>query len=199
MDGSLIVILGFPVLYITGSLHRAADYLRVSGTTFVMYFACTAALMLLPAVRVAENFSLGFAGLFYCFAPVAILIQYREFPAGLPVAAALCVLFSCAEELIWGDYTISYLPYIEGVVIAATALVCIGRRAALFAPVLAGLFEAAAHTVRLISGMDATAWLSGVCAASVAIAVSFVAGAVRLRQPRPGRHAVRSASRHAET
>ncbi len=195
MDGSLIVILGFPVLYLTGSFRRAAATLNVKGSVFVLYFACTAALLLLPAVRISQGFALGFAGLFYCFAPLGLMIRQRNFPVGLPVAATLCVLFSCAEELIWGDYTIRFLPYVEGLVIAVTALVCIGRRAAVFTPVLAGIFEAAAHTVRLISGTDATPWLSGICAASVAIAVSFLIGTVRVRQP----HVARHASRHAET
>jgi hypothetical protein len=199
MDGSLIVILGFPILYITGSLRQTAAFLHVRGAVFVLYFACTAALLLLPEVRIATNFSLSFAGLFYCFAPLALIISQRDLPMGLPVAASLCVLFSCAEELIWGDYTIQFLPYIEGIIIAITALGCLGRRTAIFAPVLAGLYEAAAHTVRLISGMDATAWLSGICAASVAIAVSFLAGAVRLRQPHIARHAPQPASRRAET
>jgi hypothetical protein len=192
MDGSLIVLLGFPVLYLTGSLHRTASTLKVSGGAFVLYFACTAALLLLPTVRVAGRFSLCFAGLFYCFAPIAALIRRRDFPVGLPVAAALCVLFSCVEELLWGDYTISFLPYAEGVVIAVTALLCIGRRAALFAPLLAGLYEVTAHIVRIVSGVDATAWLSGICATSVAIAISFVASMVLLHQP----HHV---PRHAET
>lgn len=196
MDGSLIVILGFPILYITGSLRQGAASLNVKGTAFVLYFACTAALMLLPAVRISQGFALGFAGLFYCFAPLALIIRLRSFPVGVPVAAALCVLFSCAEELIWGDYTIRFLPYLEGGVIAATALVCLGRsRAAVYAPVLAGLYEMASHTVRIISGTDATPWLTGICAASVAIAVSFFASTVRLRQPRIVRHT----SRHAET
>lgn len=195
MDGSLIVILGFPVLYLTGNLRRGTECLNVKGSAFVLYFACTAALLLLPAVWVTQGFALSFGGLFYCFAPLALIISQRDFPVGLPIAMALCVLFSCAEELIWGDYTIRFLPYAEGVVIAITALVCLGHRAAVFAPVLAGLFEAAAHTVRLISGTDATPWLSGICAASVAIAVSYFVGTVRLRAPYIARHT----SRHAET
>ena len=195
MDGSLIVILGFPVLYLTGSLHKAAAPLRLSASSFALYFLCTAALMLLPTVRVTNGFSICFAGLFYCFAPVAALIRQRDFPVGLPVAAALCVLFSCVEEMVWGDYTIPFLPYAEGAVIAVTALLCTGRRATLFAPILAGLFEAAGHVVRLISGADPYAWLSGICATSIAIAVSFFASALLFRQPRrAARHA-----RHAET
>jgi hypothetical protein len=199
MDGSLIVIVGFPILYLTGSLHKAAAYLNVRGAAFVLYFACTAALLLLPEVRVADRLAVNFAGLFFCFAPVAMASRLREFPVGLPVAATLCVLLSCMEELICGDYTIYFLPYMEGGVIAVVALVCLGRRAALFAPALAGLFEAAAHTVRLISGMDGHAWMSGICAASVAIAVSFFAGAVRLRAPQAGRHVRHRTTRHAET
>jgi hypothetical protein len=195
MDGSLIVLLGFPVLYITGSLHKAAAFLKVSGKAFVLYFACTLALLLLPTVRIAENFSLNFAGLFYCFAPVALIIRQRYFPPGVPVAGALCVLVACIAELIWGDYTLTFLPYAEGVAVALLALICVGRRAAVFAPVLAGIFEAATHTVRLISGMDPTPWLSGVCAASVALAVCFFAGTFRLQLPR----LQRSTSRHAET
>jgi len=195
MDGSLIVILGFPVLYLTGSLRKAAEPLWVSGRAFVLYFLCTAALLLLPAVRVADRFSLCFAGLFYCLAPASALIRQRDFPAGLPVAAALCVLLSCVEELVWGDYTIVFLPYAEGAAIAAAALACTGRRAPLYAPLLAGLYEAAAHIVRLVSGVDTTAWLSGICAASVAIGISFAISALLLRQPRrTARHA-----RHAET
>lgn len=199
MDGSLIVILGFPALYITGSLHKAAALLKVKGVTFVLYFLCTAALLLLPRLRVANNFSVNFAGLFYCFAPVALIVSQRKFPVGLPVAAALCVLASCIEELVWGDYTISYLPYIEGTAIAIIALSCLGRRAALFAPVLAGVYEASAHTVRLITGLDTTAWLSGICAASVAIALSFFACAVRLRRPQKAHYVPRHASQHAQT
>jgi hypothetical protein len=126
-------------------------------------------------------------------------VRQREFPIGLPVAATLCVLFSCTEELIWGDYTLPFLPYAEGALVALIALLCIGRRAALFAPVLAGFYEAAAHTVRLISGLDTAAWMSGVCAASVAIAVCFFAGAVRLPSPGKARRVSRRASRHAET
>ncbi len=196
MDGSLIVILGLPVLYLTGSLRRAAEPFCVSGTTFVLYFICTAALMLLPTVRVTNGFSLCFAGLFYCFAPVAALIRQRDFPTGLPVAAALCVLFSCLEELIWGDYTITFLPYAEGAAIAVAALICIGRRAALFAPILAGLYEAAGHIVRIVSGVDSSAWLSGICAVSVAVGICFAVSALlALRHPRRvGRH-----ERHAET
>jgi hypothetical protein len=195
MDGSLIVILGFPVLYLTGSLRKAAAPLKVSAASFALYFLCTAALLLLPAVRVASGFSICFAGVFFCFAPVAALIRQRSFPVGLPVAAALCVLLSCVEEMIWGDFTIAFLPYVEGAAIALAALLCTGRRAALFAPLLSGLYEAAAHVVRIVSGMDATPWSSGICATSVAIAVSFFAAAVLLRQPRRvARHA-----RHAET
>jgi len=194
MDGSLIVILGFPVLYLTGSLHKAAEPLWISGKTFVLYFMCTAALLLLPTVRVADGFSLCFAGLFYCLAPIAILIRQRDFPVGLPVAAALCVLLSCVAELVWGDYTITFLPYAEGAAIAVAALVCTGRRAPLYAPLLAGLYEIASHVVRLVSGVDTTAWLSGICAASTAIGVSFAVSALLSRQPRMGRHV-----RHAET
>ncbi len=173
MDGSLIVILGFPVLYLTGSLRRAAAFLDVGGAAFVLYFLCTAALLLLPKVRVAQNFAINFAGLFYCFAPIGMEVRQREFPIGL--------------------------PYAEGALVALIALLCIGRRAALFAPVLAGFYEAAAHTVRLISGLDTAAWMSGVCAASVAIAVCFFAGAVRLPSPGKARRVSRRASRHAET
>ncbi len=199
MDGSLIVILGMPVLYATGSLRSAAAFLKIRGAAFMLYFMCTAALLLLPEVRITGSISVSFAGLFYCFAPVAMIAVQREFPMGLPVAAALCVLLSCLEELLWGDYTVTCLPYIEGAVIALTALLCVGRRAALFAPVLAGIYEASAHTVRLITGLDATAWFSGICAASVAIAVSFIVGAVRLRRPFKARYIPRHASRHAET
>ena len=77
-DGRIVdCATGVPVLYLTGSLKRAAAKLGVKGSAFVLYFALTAALMLLPVISVSYAFSICLAGIFYCFAPVAILIRQR--------------------------------------------------------------------------------------------------------------------------
>jgi hypothetical protein len=50
MDISFIVILGLPVLYVTGSLKKIVKNAGIGGAAFVLYFACTAALSFVPVV-----------------------------------------------------------------------------------------------------------------------------------------------------
>jgi hypothetical protein len=75
MDFSLIALIGFPVLYLTGNLRKAVASAGIRGIVFVLYFIISALLSLIPRIGLFPWISLDLAGLFMGVAPAVYIIQ----------------------------------------------------------------------------------------------------------------------------
>ena len=79
MDISLIVLIGFPVLYLTGSLRKAAAAAGIRGIQFVLYFVIATLFSLAPRIPILPGLSLDLTGLFMCVAPVVYIFYHRGY------------------------------------------------------------------------------------------------------------------------
>lgn len=161
MDISFIVILGLPVLYLTGSLKKIVGNLGLSGLCFVMYFAITAALSLIPEIKLTQGMKLSIDGAFFSIAPAIYLIAKKRYTYKYYLAFVLTTLFSVAVSFFSNLYTLPYIPYIISAVIAITAVLCFKSGAPVFAPVMMGVYGIAGGCMELLSGMDNSITLFG--------------------------------------
>lgn len=190
MDISFIVIIGLPVLYVTGSIKKIVHNAGVGGAAFVIYFACTAALTFVPVVRIADFAEVDFAGAFFCIAPAVYLAVKKRYTYRYYLALVLTTLFAVAVSFFTNTYTLTFLPYIVVLSVTLGAVLCFKSGAPVFAPVMMGVYGIAAGLMQLFAGMDDSITLFGdIGMISLCSALSlFVAYPVS--RPR-GRHAAR--------
>jgi len=151
MSISLIVMVGLPVLYLTGSLRKATSAAGVSGTVFVLYFIICTLLSIVPIVTVANGVSVCVAGAFLCIAPVFYLIIQKEFTFRFYLASAITVLLSVSACFISISYTVTYLSAALIFLVSLIALLFMKGRAPLFAPVLIGIYNIAEDIMALLT------------------------------------------------
>ena len=187
MDISLVIIIGLPVLYMTGSLRKIVADADVGGRCFVLYFACTAVLSFLPEVNISQNVSLNIAGAFFCIAPAVYLIFKKGYFFSFYFVFTLVTLLGVIFSLVFSTYTLSYLPYIKSGIVALIAVVCFKKRAPVFVPVLMGVFSMAESLMLLLTGMYMTALFDSVNTACVSIVFSLFAVSL-FRKRKKGRH-----------
>lgn len=154
MDISFIVILGLPVLYVTGSLKKIVKNAEVGGVAFVLHFVITAALSFLPIIKPVEGIRVNLAGAFFCIAPAIYLAVKRRYTYIYYLAVVITTLFAVAVSFFTNTYTMPYLSYIIVVAITAAAVICFKSNAPLFAPVMMGVYGIAGGFMELLSGMD---------------------------------------------
>jgi hypothetical protein len=161
MDISFVMILGLPVLYLTGSLRKIVANTGVSGPCFILYFAITAALSFIPAIKLTQGMGLSLDGAFFCISPAIYLIVKKRYTYKYYLAFVLTTLFSVAISFFSNLYTLPYLPYIISVAIAVAAVLCFKSGAPVFAPVMMGVYGIAGGCMELLSGMDNSITLFG--------------------------------------
>ncbi len=154
MDISFIVILGLPVLYITGSFKKIVINAGVGGAAFVVFFVITAALSFIPVIQLVEGIRVNTAGAFFCIAPAIYLAVKRRYTYIYYLAVVITTLFAVGVTFFTNTYTLQYLPYIVVFVIAAAAIICFKSNAPLFAPVMMGVYGTAEGFMELFGGMD---------------------------------------------
>jgi hypothetical protein len=190
MDISFIIILGLPVLYVTGSLKKIVKNAGVGGVAFVLYFVCTAALSFIPVIRLMQFMKINVAGAFFCIAPAVYLAVKRRYTYRYYLAFVLTTLFAVAVSFFTNTYTLPYLPYIVVLVITIAAVICFKRSAPLFAPVMMGVYGIASGFMQLFAGMDDTITLFSSIGMISLCSVLCLFAAYPISRPR-GRHAPR--------
>jgi len=161
MDISFIVILGLPVLYLTGSLKKIVAYTGASGFSFVLFFVFTALLSLLPVEKVIQSIRIDVAGAFFCIAPAVYLAVKKRYSYIYYLTFVLTTLLAVALSFFSNIYAMIYLPYLVGFVIAFAAILCFKANGPIFAPVMMGVFGAAGSIMQLFGGMDNSVTLFG--------------------------------------
>lgn len=140
MNISLIVMLGLPVLYLTGSLRQTVAAMKISGKAFVGYFLIAAALSLIPKITLFGTVIFNMTGAFLCTAPAVYLALRGDCGYRFSLAGLLSVLLSVSAYYIFSTYTVTYISQLTSVAVAIVALLCLGRYAPPKAPVLAGVY-----------------------------------------------------------
>ncbi len=189
MDISLIVLIGLPVLYLTGSLRKAVAAAGIRGIHFVMYFIIGLVLSLVPEVRFSPWISFSLTGAFLCIAPAVYIALSGGYGYRFFLASAITVLLSVTSFFVSNTLTLPYLTPVLGLTVSAVAVLCFGRRAPEHAPVLAGLYGIGDSVMALLSDSARTVILFDVRAmATLSFAVCLFAAFLSVRRPR-GRHA----------
>ena len=154
MSVLFVVTLGLPVLYLTGSLKKIVGYTGVGKPAFLLFFAGIAALSFLPAVRVVKEIKIDPAGAFLSLSPAAYLAAKKRFSYRYYLAVVLTAFFAVSLSFISDAYSLPFLPHLIGAVIAFSSALFFYSGGPLFAPVLTGVYGAAAGLMRLFSGME---------------------------------------------
>ncbi len=161
MSISLIIMVGLPVLYLTGSLRKATSAAGIGGTAFVLYFVLCAALSIVPIVTVIDKISVCVSGAFLCFAPAFFLLIQKDFTFRFYLASAITVLLSVSASFVSISYTVTYLSAVLIFAVSLLALLFMKSRAPLYAPVLIGIYSIAedimallTETVRTVTAFD---------------------------------------------
>lgn len=152
MSISSIVMLGLPVLYLTGSLRKAAAAAGIGGAAFVLYFIMGGLLCLIPEYAVLSGISVCPAGVFLCLAPAVYLAVKRDYSFHFYLAAMVTVLMSVSASFVSVSYTLTYLPALLSVCVSLLAVLCLKRRAPLYVPILIAIFGIAENTMTLLTG-----------------------------------------------
>ncbi len=189
MDISLIVLIGLPVLYLTGNLRKAAAAAGIRGVHFVLYFIIGLLLSLVPEIRFSPWISLSLAGAFLSIAPAVYIALSGGYGYRFFLASAITMLLSVTSFFVSNTLTLPYLTPVLGLAVSAVAVLCFGRRAPEHAPVLAGLFGVGNSVMTLLSDSARTIALFDVRAMAVlSFAVCLCAAFFSVRRPK-GRHA----------
>jgi hypothetical protein len=151
MSISLIVMVGLPVLYLTGSLRKATTAAGIGGAAFVLYFIICAGLSIIPVVAVTDSVSVCVAGAFLCIAPVIYLIIQKDFTFRFYLASAITVLLSVSASFVSISYTVTYLSAALIFAVSLLALLFMRSRAPLYAPVLIGIYSVAENIMALLT------------------------------------------------
>ncbi len=196
MDISLIVLLGMPILYLTGNLRKAVAAAGIRGNVFVLYFVIAILLSLIPVIRIFPWVSISISGAFLCIAPAVYIALQGGFSYRFFLAASLTVLLSISAFFISNTLTLPYLAPVLWLAVSAVAVLCHGRRAAEYAPVLAGLFGMADSVMALLADIVRTVVLFNVSAlATLCFAICLCAAFFSFRPRR--RSAMQTASEAA--
>ena len=151
MSISLVVMLGLPILYLTGSLRKSTSAAGISGACFMFYFVISALLSIFPPVMIGGNIGIVLAGAFMCLAPVVYLIIRRDFTFRFYLAAMVTVLISVTASFVSISYTISFISALLVFTVSLVSLIFLKNRAPLFAPVLIGIYSLAADIMSLLT------------------------------------------------
>lgn len=151
MSISLIVMVGLPVLYLTGSLRKATSAACINGTVFALYFIICALLLIVPVVTIVDRISVCVAGSFFCIAPVLYLIIQKDFAFRFYLASAITVLLSVSASFVSISYTVTYLSPALIFAVSLLALLFMKGRAPLYAPVLIGIYSVAEDIMALLT------------------------------------------------
>lgn len=192
MDMSLIVLIGLPVLYLTGNLKKAVAAAGIRGAVFVLYFVIAVLLSLAPAVYILPNLSVSLSGAFLCIAPAVYIGLQGGYTYRFFLASSLTALLSVSVFFVINTLALPYLSPVPGLAMSAVAILCHGRRAAEYAPVLAGLFGAVDSIMVLLTDTARAVVLFDVSAmATLSLSVCLLAAFLSLhtRHRHPARHA----------
>ncbi len=151
MSISLVIMLGLPILYLTGSLRKSTSAAGLSGACFVFYFIITALLSVFSPIMIAQNIGISLSGAFMCLAPVVYLIVQRVFTFRFYLAAMVTVLISVTASFVSISYTISFISALLVFSVSLISLIFLKNRAPLFAPVLIGIYSVAADIMSLLT------------------------------------------------
>lgn len=151
MSISLIVMVGLPVLYLTGSLRKATSASGLGGTAFVLYFIICALLSIVPVVTITDRISVCVAGAFLCLAPAVYLLVQKDFTFRFYLASAITVLLSVSASFISISYTVTYLSAALIFAVSLLALLFMKERAPLYAPILIGIYSIAEDIMGLLT------------------------------------------------
>ncbi len=152
MSISFIVMVGLPVLYLTGSLRKATRAAGLGGTAFVLYFIICTVLSIVPVVKIIGGVSFSVAGAFLCIAPVFYLIYQKEFTFRFCLASAIAVLISVSASFVSISYTVTYLSAALIFSVSLLSLLFMKGKAPIFAPVLIGIYSIAEDIMALLTG-----------------------------------------------
>lgn len=192
MDLYVIIVIGLPVLYVTGSLKKTVKNTGTSGAAFVQYFLCTSLLALLPDIHVSQGISIYVAGAFFCISPVLYLAVKRKLSFSYVIAMIVVALISVASAFLINAYTMTYLPFLIGGGVCIIALLCCKSRAPIVVPVLVGIFSAVQSGMTLlVSGYSNAVFFDCLSLAAASTAVCLFAAYI-LKKP-SGRHAAHRA------
>ena len=151
MSISLIVMVGLPVLYLTGSLRKATGAAGIGGKAFVLYFVICAALSIIPVVTIIDRISVCVAGAFLCIAPAFYLVFHKGVTFRFYLASAITVLLSVSASFVSFSYTVTYLSAVLMCAVSLLALLFTKNRAPLCAPVLIGIYSVAENIMALLT------------------------------------------------
>lgn len=151
MSISLVIMLGLPILYLTGSLRKSTGAADISGVCFVLYFIISALLSLFPPIMIGGDIGIILPGAFMCLAPVVYLIIRREFNFRFYLAAMVTVLVSVTASFVSISYTISFISALLIFSVSFVSLIFLKSRAPLFAPVLIGIYSVSADIMSLLT------------------------------------------------
>lgn len=189
MDFSLIALIGFPVLYLTGNLRKAVASAGIRGIVFVLYFIISALLSLIPRIGLFPWISLDLAGLFMGVAPAVYIIRHGGYTYHFFLAATITMLLSVTAFFVTNTLTLPYMTPFLGLAVSAVAVLCHGRRSPEHAPVLAALFGLGDSVMALLSDSARTVVLFDIrFMAALSFAVCLCAAFFSIRKPR-GKHA----------
>jgi len=188
MDISLIVLIGFPVLYLTGNLRKAVAAAGVRGLVFVLYLTISALLSVAPQVQILPWILLDIGGVFMSIAPAVYIFRQHGYTYHFFLAAAITVLLSVTAFFINNTLTLPYISPLLGLAVSAVAVLCHGRRALEYAPVLIGLFGLGDSIMALLSDSARTVVLFDIrTMAALSLLVCLCAAFLTVRRPR-GKH-----------
>lgn len=174
MDISIIIMLGLPMLYITGSLRKVVANAGVRGTCFVLFFVGVIVLSLLPVVKITDEMSLCLAGAFFCMAPAIYLVIKNEFHFKFYISFVLTVFLSVVATLFSESIVKSYLLYFCMMLIVLIAVLFFKSKAPIFVPVLMGVFFVTKSITRIFIGTYyLTTWFDSIDVASVTLVASL--------------------------
>lgn len=189
MDISFIVILGLPVLYLTGSLKKIVANTNVSGRNFVLYFVCTAVLSLLPVLSIAQNILINLAGAFFCTAPAVYLALKKQYNYKFLIAFAGITIISITVSLVFNSYTLPYLKYLVSILISIIAIICFAQNAPVYVPVLIGSYCIFRSTMQLfINAYYQNIFFYGIEMTSIAVVICLFFAYLTKKQK--GRHSI---------
>lgn len=193
MDISFIVILGLPVLYLTGSLKKIVANTNVSGRSFVLYFVCTAVLSLLPVLNITQNVSINLSGAFFCMAPAVYLAVKKQYNYKILITFAGIAIVAITVSFMFHSYTLPYLKYLISILISIIAIICFKKSAPVYVPVLIGIYSVFRSTMQLfINAYYQNVFFYGIEMISIAIVICLFFAYFTKKQK--GRHSIQNNS-----
>lgn len=151
MSISLVIMLGMPILYVTGSLRKSTSVAGISGACFVFYFIICTLLSIFAPIMINKNLGINLSGTFMCLAPVIYLLVRRDFTFHFYLAAMVTVLISVTASFLSISYTISFISALLVLSVSLVSLIFLKHRAPLYAPVLIGIYSVSADIMSLLT------------------------------------------------